>query len=215
MGSYKARRKAQEQARRGCRRAWWWRPRPFRRDLSNCLVTDGALPLTAPPPRPQVLEGRVDHSRIVTLVRRGGHLAVVKPYLLSVQKNNLPAVNEAVNEICIAEDNPAELEASVEGYDNFDQLKLAGDLEVRVLRAACCALRAACCARLVAAVGQARTQMALRLVTSGGALLFVRRSKQARRGVPCVRAHCCVSTGTAGARQAAEWCAPCVCRRTG
>lgn len=78
----------------------------------------------------QVLEGRVDHTRVVALVRRGGHLGVVKDYLLAVQKNNLPSVNEAANELHIAEDDYAALDASVEGYDNFDQLKLAEELEV-------------------------------------------------------------------------------------
>ena len=88
----------------------------------------------------QVLEGRIDHTRVVTLVRRGGHLGVVKDYLLAVQKNNLPSVNEAANELHIAEDDYAALDASVEGYDNFDQLKLAEELEVRcVLCCLCCA----------------------------------------------------------------------------
>jgi hypothetical protein len=45
-----------------------------------------------------VLEGRIDHSRVVTLVRRGGHLGLAKDYLVAVQKNNLPSVNEAMNE---------------------------------------------------------------------------------------------------------------------
>lgn len=84
--------------------------------------------------RVQVLEGRVDHTRVVSLVRRGGHLGVVKDYLIAVQKNNLPSVNEAVNELHISEDDYSSLDASVEGYDNFDQLKLAEELEVRPLR---------------------------------------------------------------------------------
>lgn len=78
----------------------------------------------------QVLEGRVDHSRVVTLVRRGGHLGAAKDYLSAVQKNNLTSINEALNEVLIEEDDYAALETSVESYDNFDQLKLAEDLEV-------------------------------------------------------------------------------------
>lgn len=85
----------------------------------------------------QVLEGRVDHTRVVALVRKGDHLGVVKDYLLAVQKNNLPSVNEAVNELHISEDDYAALDTSVEGYDNFDQLKLAEELEVRVLCVLC------------------------------------------------------------------------------
>lgn len=53
----------------------------------------------------QVLESRVDHSRVVLLLRRDGHLPLVKDYLLSVQKTNLAAVNEAVNELLVEEDN--------------------------------------------------------------------------------------------------------------
>lgn len=78
----------------------------------------------------QVLEGRIDHTRVVTLVRRGQHLGVVKDYLLAVQKNNLVAVNEALNELHISEDDHEGVDASVAGYDNFDQLKLAEELEV-------------------------------------------------------------------------------------
>jgi clathrin heavy chain len=78
----------------------------------------------------QVLEGRIDHTRVVALVRRGGHLGLVKDYLLSVQKNNLVAVNEAINELHISEDDYEGVDASVQGYDNFDQLKLAEELEV-------------------------------------------------------------------------------------
>jgi clathrin heavy chain len=78
----------------------------------------------------KVLEGRIDHNRVVSLVRRGGYLGASKDYLIAVQKNNLPSVNEAVNEVLIEEDDYEGLEASVESYDNFDQLKLAEDLEV-------------------------------------------------------------------------------------
>ena len=52
-----------------------------------------------------MLESRVDHSRVVLLLRRDGHLPLVKDYLLSVQKTNLAAVNEAVNELLVEEDN--------------------------------------------------------------------------------------------------------------
>lgn len=52
-----------------------------------------------------MLESRVDHTRVVLLLRRDGHLPLVKDYLLSVQKTNLAAVNEAVNELLVEEDN--------------------------------------------------------------------------------------------------------------
>ena len=43
-------------------------------------------------PRMQVVEARVDHSRVVDIMRRAAQLPLVKDYLLSVQKNNLLAV---------------------------------------------------------------------------------------------------------------------------
>lgn len=39
-----------------------------------------------------MVEARVDHSRVVDIMRRAGQLPLVKDYLLSVQKNNLSAV---------------------------------------------------------------------------------------------------------------------------
>ena len=53
--------------------------------------------------RVHVLEGRIDHSRVVQLVRRGGHLGLVKDYLSAVQKNNLVRTRPArcaVSECC-------------------------------------------------------------------------------------------------------------------
>ena len=49
----------------------------------------------------QVLEARVDHGRVVGILRKADHLPLVKEYLLAVQKANLAAVNEAVNELLI------------------------------------------------------------------------------------------------------------------
>ena len=45
------------------------------------------------PAAAQVVEARVDHSRVVDIMRRAGQLPLVKDYLLSVQKNNLLAVS--------------------------------------------------------------------------------------------------------------------------
>ena len=49
----------------------------------------------------QVLEARVDHARVVDLLRKADHLPLIKEYLLAVQKTNLGAVNEAVRpDVC-------------------------------------------------------------------------------------------------------------------
>ncbi|PSC73488.1 clathrin heavy chain [Micractinium conductrix] len=77
----------------------------------------------------KVVESRVDHSRVVDIMRRAQQLPLVKDYLLAVQKNNLGAVNEAVNELLIEEEDYQALRDSITTYDNFDQLALAGRLE--------------------------------------------------------------------------------------
>ena len=48
---------------------------------------------------------------------------------MAVQKNNLPAVNEALNELMIDEEDFEGLRTSIEHYDNFDQLQMAAKLE--------------------------------------------------------------------------------------
>jgi len=75
------------------------------------------------------LTPRVDHARTVALVRRLGHLPLVKPYLVSAQHNNIVAVNEALNELLIEEENYEALRVSIDGFDNFDAIALAQKVE--------------------------------------------------------------------------------------
>ena len=72
-----------------------------------------------------VLQSRLDHSRVVALMRKEDKLPMVKEYLLSVQGANLTAVNDAVNELAIEEEDHAALKTSIDMYDNCDQLSLA------------------------------------------------------------------------------------------
>jgi len=72
-----------------------------------------------------VLTSRIDHSRVVDLLRKAGHLSLVKPYLSAVQITNLNAVNDAVNQMCIEEEDFEGLRHSIDMYDNFDQISLA------------------------------------------------------------------------------------------
>lgn len=80
-----------------------------------------------------MLEARVDHTRVVDILRKADHLPLVKDYLLAVQKSNLLAVNEAVNGLLIEEEDFAALRDSITTYDNFDQLSLASRLEMHEL----------------------------------------------------------------------------------
>ncbi|EIE26635.1 clathrin heavy chain [Coccomyxa subellipsoidea C-169] len=77
----------------------------------------------------KVLEARVDHVRVVGILRKADHLPLIKEYLLAVQKANLAAVNEAVNELLIEEEDFGGLRDSITTYDNYDQISLATRLE--------------------------------------------------------------------------------------
>mmetsp|Transcript_81352 Transcript_81352/g.197186 ORF Transcript_81352/g.197186 Transcript_81352/m.197186 type:complete len:730 (+) Transcript_81352:1-2190(+) len=76
-----------------------------------------------------VLTPRIDHSRVVALMRQANHLPLIKPYLQAVQNTNLVAVNDAVNELCLEEEDFESLRTSIDTYDNFDQMSLANKCE--------------------------------------------------------------------------------------
>ncbi|XP_041990402.1 uncharacterized protein LOC121741617 [Salvia splendens] len=58
-------------------------------------------------------------------MRKAGHLRLVKPYMVAVQSNNVSAVNEALNEIYVEEEDYERLRESIDLHDNFDQIDLA------------------------------------------------------------------------------------------
>lgn len=49
----------------------------------------------------------------------------MKSYLESVQSSNLHAVNEALNELYIEEEDYERLRESIDTYENFDQVTMA------------------------------------------------------------------------------------------
>jgi len=71
----------------------------------------------------------LDPNRVVLLIRRAHHLPLIKKYLLHVQRENIASVNEAVNDLCIKEEDFKGLRASVDAFRNFDQVALAQNLE--------------------------------------------------------------------------------------
>jgi clathrin heavy chain len=77
----------------------------------------------------QVLTPHLDHARVVHLLRKHEALPLAVEYMRSVQKENLSVVNEALNELCIAEEDYEGLRASIDDYDNFDQIFLAQKVE--------------------------------------------------------------------------------------
>ncbi|KAK7861494.1 clathrin heavy chain 1 [Quercus suber] len=76
-----------------------------------------------------VLALRVDHTRVVDIMRKAGHLHLVKPYMVAVQSNNVAAVNEALNGIYVEEEDYDRLRESIDLHDNFDQIGLAQKIE--------------------------------------------------------------------------------------
>ncbi|PNJ05856.1 CLTCL1 isoform 9 [Pongo abelii] len=76
-----------------------------------------------------VLSPRLDHTRTVSFFSKAGQLPLVKPYLRSVQSHNNKSVNEALNHLLTEEEDYQGLRASIDAYDNFDNISLAQRLE--------------------------------------------------------------------------------------
>ncbi|KAI4382763.1 hypothetical protein MLD38_008681 [Melastoma candidum] len=76
-----------------------------------------------------VLALRLDHTRVVDIMRKADHLRLVKPYMVAVQSNNVSAVNEALNEIYVEEEDYDRLRESIDLHDNFDMIGLAQKIE--------------------------------------------------------------------------------------
>lgn len=76
-----------------------------------------------------VLTPRLDHTRAVIFFTKVNQIPLVKPYLRSVQKNNNKAINEALNNLLIEEEDYQGLRTSIDAYENFDNIALAQRLE--------------------------------------------------------------------------------------
>ncbi|CAF0746769.1 unnamed protein product [Didymodactylos carnosus] len=76
-----------------------------------------------------ILSARLDHTRTVNYFMKVKQLPLVKPYLRSVQNINNKAINEALNNLLIEEEDYQGLRSSIDAYDNFDNISLAQRLE--------------------------------------------------------------------------------------
>lgn len=76
-----------------------------------------------------VLTPQLDHSRVVHQLRKAGDgaLPLASAYLRSVQKDNIAAVNEALNALLIEEEDVEGLRASIEAYHNHDQVSCSNN----------------------------------------------------------------------------------------
>ena len=77
----------------------------------------------------QALTQRLDVNRVVRMFEKSDNIPLIKPFLLSVQSQNKKAVNNAINDILIEEEDYKTLKDSVENYDNYDPVELAQRLE--------------------------------------------------------------------------------------
>jgi len=72
---------------------------------------------------------KLDHSRVVAVIRAAGHVPLIQKYLLHVHRENLVAVNEAINNLFLQEEDYRSLRTSIDSYDHFDQIALAQRVE--------------------------------------------------------------------------------------
>lgn len=77
----------------------------------------------------QVLTPRIDVNRVVRMFEKSDNIPLIKPFLLNVQGQNKKAVNNAINDLLIEEEDYKTLRDSVENYDNYDPVELAQRLE--------------------------------------------------------------------------------------
>ncbi len=77
----------------------------------------------------QALTPRVDVNRVVRMFEKSDNIPLIKPFLLNVQSQNKKAVNNAINDLLIEEEDYKTLRDSVENYDNYDPVELAQRLE--------------------------------------------------------------------------------------
>ncbi|KAF9591335.1 hypothetical protein IFM89_003958 [Coptis chinensis] len=70
-----------------------------------------------------------EHPDLINDLLHAGFLHLIKPYMVAVQSNNVWAVNEALNEIYVEEEDYDRLRESIDLHDNFDQIGLAQKVE--------------------------------------------------------------------------------------
>ncbi|KAI0629190.1 clathrin heavy chain [Trametes polyzona] len=76
-----------------------------------------------------VMIPRIDHSRVVRMFQQIDHIPLIRSYLIAVQHLNIEAVNDAYNNLLIEEEDYKTLRDSIDSFDNFNNMKLARELE--------------------------------------------------------------------------------------
>lgn len=75
------------------------------------------------------VNARVSHRRIIDIAKDHSVLSLIKTYLAKIQEIDDQAINEALNDIYIEEEDYESLRRSIDTFKNFDALALAGKLE--------------------------------------------------------------------------------------
>ncbi|KAJ8482453.1 hypothetical protein ONZ51_g5352 [Trametes cubensis] len=76
-----------------------------------------------------VMIPRIDHGRVVRMFQQIDHIPLIRSYLIAVQHLNIEAVNDAYNNLLIEEEDYKTLRDSIDSFDNFNNMKLARELE--------------------------------------------------------------------------------------
>ncbi|KAF2405615.1 clathrin heavy chain [Trichodelitschia bisporula] len=97
----------------------YYRALTFYRSEHPTLLTDLLAALTP----------RIDVNRVVSIFQKSDDIPLIKTFLISVQHQNKRAVNQAIHDILIEEEDYKTLRDSVEAYDNYDAPELAQRLE--------------------------------------------------------------------------------------
>lgn len=77
----------------------------------------------------QALTPRIDVNRVVKMFEKSDNIPLIKPFLLNVQGQNKRAVNDAINDLLIEEEDHKQLRDSVQNFDNYEAVALAQRLE--------------------------------------------------------------------------------------
>jgi len=72
-----------------------------------------------------IISQRLDHVRVISQMRKAGHMPLVKTYLLATQPLNIKEVNDALYELYVQDEDHEALAAGVVEYTNFDAIEMA------------------------------------------------------------------------------------------
>jgi len=79
------------------------------------------------------LATKLDHKRVVSMVRQRNQLPLIQRYLKHVQNNDIAMINEALNELYVEEEDYTSLRDSIDTYGTFDQISLATKMQTHEL----------------------------------------------------------------------------------